>query len=105
MIFPKLITKMNYINNDVKWILKDEIYYREEERKKGTGKIYGIIDWNERATVVYTMNECSLDRAHALRSHCHSVAKWSNGWVQVSLFDPLAYYPLDALKAEKSDSR
>ena len=29
-----LITRMIYINNDVKWILKDEIYYREYKRKK-----------------------------------------------------------------------
>ena len=57
MNLPKLITKMNYINNDIKSILKDEINYREEERKKRTARVYGIIDENERATIDSTSLE------------------------------------------------
>ena len=48
---------MNYINKDVKDVLKVEIYYREEERKKGTARVYGIIDENGRATIDSTSLE------------------------------------------------
>ena len=74
---------MNYINNDIKLILKNEIYYREykkkkrkrkkkKERKRTTTIVYGINDWNVRTTINFTTKESKSNtkKRHRTRKIC-----------------------------------